>query len=768
MQSVVVTGSFATHLAGMDEAALTALLHARPDVRTVPAPRDFDQLAERLSGPASLTAAMQLLNEDLMAVGRAIAALGTSATVVSVARLLDADEHQVHAAVTELSACGLAWIEVDRPCLPEPLAQHWAAEIGRGKPAATIARTVYVDELRATADALGIASTGLRKAELVTRVVETMTDVRGMAARVSALPKKSRDQLRQLRFGVTEPYYAFRQTQSRPDQSRPLAEAGLLLRVNHRWEVPWEVAVASWLAETAPTLSGPPDLAPTSVPQTSGRAAAEESLRTMTGLLDEASATPIPALKKGGIGTRERTRWASRLAVSDDAFVLSVDLAFAAGLLGPSETGYAPTTAYRLWRDEPPARQWAALIAAWFELEHAPTSREGADDKDVPPPLPLGSTAGVLRRALLRAAAGGRSVAAAGERIDWFCPFHGYPPQLRATKIAAAMWEAEFVGVLAGDALTEYGETLVVVADAAEPETLVEDLAHQVRLPDIPCSVTLQSDLTAVVAGRPSPDLADLLAVAAAPETKGAAGVWRFTPETVRAALDAGTTAESLLAQLAGLSDRPLPQPLEFLVNDVARRHGRIRVRDMLCCVVADEVTITELLHTRSLAGLDFARLAPTVLSSPHDRDTVLTRLRASGHAPTAEDSSGAVIVRSRQRHVAPEPRSVRRRVRSSAAELCVALVSGVPAAEPEDNEFTTALRRLNPRLGETEIALLADAVANDYEVIISYLDKNRKHTVRPITPHGVRHKWLEAWCHLAEAHRDFTVANILAVEPID
>jgi hypothetical protein len=104
---------------------------------------------------------MQQLNRDLVAIGHAVVALGTSATVVSVARLLDADERQVHDAVTELSGRGLAWIEVDRLCLPGPLAQHWAAEIGRGKPAATIVRTVYADDLRATADALGIATTGL-------------------------------------------------------------------------------------------------------------------------------------------------------------------------------------------------------------------------------------------------------------------------------------------------------------------------------------------------------------------------------------------------------------------------------------------------------------------------------------------------------------------------------------------------------------------------------------------------------------------------------
>ena len=39
------------------------------------------------------------------------------------------------------------------------------------------------------------------------------------------------------------------------------------------------------------------------------------------------------------------------------------------------------------------------------------------------------------------------------------------------------------------------------------------------------------------------------------------AGTWRFTPATVRAALDAGWTAHDLLTELVAISTRPVPQP---------------------------------------------------------------------------------------------------------------------------------------------------------------------------------------------------------------
>ena len=50
----------------------------------------------------------------------------------------------------------------------------------------------------------------------------------------------------------------------------------------------------------------------------------------------------------------------------------------------------------------------------------------------------------------------------------------------------------------------------------------------------------LQSDLTAVVSGQPSAAAARLLAAAAVPEARGVATTWRFSPASVRSALDAG------------------------------------------------------------------------------------------------------------------------------------------------------------------------------------------------------------------------------------
>src|SRR5262249_41067373 len=87
--------SFAEYLSGMGERALVALLQARPDVLAQPVPRGFGQLAQRLSGAESLGAALSSLNRDMLIVGQAIVALGTSATLARLSRLLDASEQAV-------------------------------------------------------------------------------------------------------------------------------------------------------------------------------------------------------------------------------------------------------------------------------------------------------------------------------------------------------------------------------------------------------------------------------------------------------------------------------------------------------------------------------------------------------------------------------------------------------------------------------------------------------------------------------------------------
>ncbi len=779
------SGSFAEHLSALDEASLTALLQARPDVLVQPVPRDFTQLAQRLGGADSLATVLRTVDRDMVVLGQAIVALGPSATIPGLMRLLGASEQAVRAGVAELRGQGLAWDSCGVMCLPERLETHWCAEIGGGRPVAKIAGSVLAENLHTAVGAFGAATDGLRKPQLAARLSDLMADLPSLARMIATLPAPAKERLGEFRRGYHGYYYSGYSGygRARPrgrddrDPTELLIAAGLLLPVNHQPELPREVAIAGWLAERELMLTGRPDIPTACADETAVRraaqAAVQEALRGMTTLLDEARATPIAALKKGGVGARERTRLAKRLSLPEDVLVLWIDLAYTAGLLGQADSGYAPTCSYAGWRAAEPGQRWAALVTAWFSLEHAPTNREIEGDKELPPPLPLGSAAGLLRRALLRAARSGSSVRAAAKEIDWFCPLHGYDAGQCGDKMVAAIREAELLGVIATDMVSELGEHLLAVTVAGSTDVVEELAGHcAALLPEAPCSVILQSDLTAVVSGQPSAAVSRLLNESAAVETLGAARTWRFTPASVRAALDAGWTAQDLLTELAAISDRPIPQPLEYLITDASRRHGKVRVRGMRSCVIADDAMITEILHTRSLHKLHFSRLAPTVLSSPNGLDDVLKRLREVGLSPMAEDAQGTVIVESRHDHEAPAldrviatgPRAV-----LSATELARQLVadpSGETMRATVDSATFELLAQLNGHLGDAELELLSDAVDHHNHVVIVYRDKNGSRSTREIQPQQLYGKWLDSWCHLRNAQRDFTVANIEEVAP--
>ncbi|MGH3930754.1 MAG: helicase-associated domain-containing protein, partial [Pseudonocardiaceae bacterium] len=396
-------GSFAEYLAGLDEGSLTGVVQARPDVRVQPVPRGFSQLAQRLGGAESLVTALRMVNRDTIIVGQGIAALGESATTAALVHLLGAPEHLVRAAVAQLRERGLAWESSGVLCVPEWLETRWSAEVGGGRPVAKMANSVRADDLRVAVGAFGAATEGLRKPELIARLSQLMADPPSLTKMVAQLPEPVRDRLGEFRRSYRGHYSAFGYGgYGRPlprgasDPTEQLLAAGLLLRVNNQPELPREVAIADWLSERELTLTGQPNLPPARADDAAVRraveAAAQEALRGVTTLLDEARTTPIAALKKGGIGPRERARLTKRLSIPQEVLPLWIDLAYAGGLLAETGGGYAPTDSYPGWRAAEPGRRWAMLAHAWFSLAHAPTSRAIDDDGgEHPPPLPLAS-----------------------------------------------------------------------------------------------------------------------------------------------------------------------------------------------------------------------------------------------------------------------------------------------------------------------------------------------------------------------------------------
>ncbi len=467
-------------------------------------------------------------------------------------------------------------------------------------------------------------------------------------------------------------------------------------------------------------------------------AAASELLAGIDELLATWSADPPRVLRGGGIAARTLTNTARDLDLTERRAALLIEAAYAAGLLdddAETDPVWAPTAAYDRWRDEPGGRRWAELATGWLgstRAAHLVGRREAearavnalGPDAHWPPIASLRrDVLGVLARAPAGLAL---EPAAVVEALAWRRP-RRLPRDIEAL-VAAVLDEAAAIGVTGREALGSAGRVLLEMPSGEEGDAVAT--AMQPHLPAPVERILLQADLTAVAPGPITGGLADLLRLVADIESRGGASVYRFGEASVRRALDAGWSADQVLDALAEASSTPVPQPLDYLVRDAARRHGQVRVGGVRAYIRADaEPALEEMLASRDLSPLQLRRIAPTVLISPVAPETVLDLLRGAGFAPAAEASNGVIALTG-----APARRSAPQRGPAAvvvnaldpaqADDLVRALRSGETAAAAERERMAG---RPGPAIPSTDpttsVAVLREAIAGGYATWLGYAD---------------------------------------------
>ncbi|GAA3213212.1 helicase-associated domain-containing protein [Microbacterium terregens] len=188
-----------------------------------------------------------------------------------------------------------------------------------------------------------------------------------------------------------------------------------------------------------------------------------------------------------------------------------------------------------------------------------------------------------------------------------------------------------------------------------EPDT--ETLAA--HLPAEIDRVYLQADLTAIAPGPLAPALDLRLRTIAVRESRAQASTYRFSTESLGAGMTEGETAESIRSFLGAISLTGIPQPLDYLVDSTAARHGLIRVRtDEASGRTRLEATDLALRDTilvdQALRPLGFVRDGHELVSRAV-RDSVYWALADARYPVVALDAAGA-------------PESLHRRARAAEA----------------------------------------------------------------------------------------------------
>ncbi|WP_062346247.1 helicase C-terminal domain-containing protein [Herbidospora yilanensis] len=526
------------------------------------------------------------------------------------------------------------------------------------------------------------------------------------------------------------------------------------------------------LSPAAPPLEGATRRADLAARTAAGQAFT--FVRSVEELCEIWSVDPPGVLRTGGLAIRDLRRAAQQLDVPEWTAALVIEVAHAAGLVatgGPADAEWLPTLSYDLWRARQTEDRWEAVARAWLTLDRVPGLAGGRDDRDrllnvLHPDLRRGAAAEIRRRVLTVVAA--TELAPSQEsvlaRLTWERPRRRGAHLARLAEFA--LREAEVMGLTGLGVMSPHGRAVLTGVKAAD---LLAPL-----LPEPVDHVVLQADLTAVAPGPLTGELDRWLGLAADVESKGGATVYRFAEASIRRVLDAGQSAEEILAMLARHSTTPVPQPLTYLVTDVARRHGRLRVGSASSYLRCDDpAVLDELLADRRAGVLRMRRLAPTVLVSKASRATMLDSLRSMGYAPVAESLEGDVLitradarrteaqpVRQVNGLLAPEAEVVTAAIRALRAGDHALLSRPVPASQPGGAV---------PRTPATAtISALQEAIKQGSRVWIGYLDSQGQATSRILEPARIEGGYLTAYDETRAAIHRFVLHRITGVADVN
>lgn len=679
-----LTVNLGSWLAGLACDELLAVLRARPEVRLPPEPRDLGELAIRLTTPHSLHAALGSLTQAGLLLVEAVCALGEDANRQRVHELFGGPSALPPARLADeleaLRRLALVWPSGERLTVPGALRMLLSSSLSLGRSAHELLDELTVAQLRQIGERYGLS--GLpRKADWVAEIAAASTDPSTVRRLLAGCSPEVRELVEQVAWhgpragGVFLP-----SSHQRVPAGCPGVEAALYgWVVPAQWgqvgEMPLEIALVIRGGEDHPRLPPRPSI-PAGQPLHPGRlldaarGAASAAVDGVARLLALLGRTPLACVQTGGVGVRELRRAAKQLRSREHEARLWLETAASAQLVTVQNGELLPTAEADAWTRAEPAAALATLLTAWWELALTPTHRVDEAGKQQPAMggRAIGGGSRELRADLLDTLAGlGESTGATDfdaviDLLVWRRPLiYGTAESLGPFAVAARA-EARAFGLVTDDALTPLGTALLAAEQASDPcPALIAAIAD--LLPPPTRVATFLPDLTAVVAGSAAVELAALLDDCADVESRDVASTWRFSPASVRRALDCGHGAEGLLGELAAVADKPLPQPLTYLVHDVARRHGQLRVHPVSCCVcVKDPALAAEVVRHRSLAPLTLVRLGDTVLASSKSVTETLSALRAAGYAPVRHDAGGAAVLeRTAPRRAKPPPRAPQR-----------------------------------------------------------------------------------------------------------
>ena len=727
--------SFSDYLRSVDDAALLLLFSARPDLVT-PVPPDMASLAVRACSAPSLARAIDSLNQWQFQVLEAAASLNEPFSEKSIVVLTD---KEAKTALEHLVTIGLIYPSDDGMRLPTQLR-----------------------------DVIGTEPAGLGPASLAKLKMSDLADAPADAKKVLdrlvwGPPRGSVGDIKNPGPGVTW-----------------LLEKKFLVPLDQRTVIlPREVAIALRGGKIhkerymkQPTLSGSKRIE--SQVNLAAIANVSTVLRWVEELLNFWADEPADALRAGGLGVRDLKIISTHLGVDESCTAFVAELAYLASLISiDADDRILPSNKFDIWLMQTPADRWQMLASQWLITSRVSGLVGRVEAKNVAalgPELDRVNAARV-RALTLQILGENEGVApewnSFKEVLSWRAPVR----RNSSLQDELAEWtlrEAEWLGITGQGALSKFGAQFLNGDDLS---SINEDLPKTVD------HILIQSDNTAIAPGPLEHEISQALAMMAEIESRGGATVYRFTESTIRRALDHGKTGDEIKTFLVKTSKTPMPQPLEYLIADVAKKHGKLRVGNTSSFIrCEDTALISQIMNDKKLEILALRRIAPEVVICDMDATDAMRVLRECGYLPAGESANGMILTgpKSNRALTKPRPPRVIGEVEIPDTESLTTAIRTLRTGEKSTYRQTRLRQVASEALGQIPrttanetMDILNQFIVDEKTLSIGYADNNGGVTHRIIDPIRISAGALIARDHATGEVQSFRIPRITGVAPL-
>jgi hypothetical protein len=726
--------SYADYLRGLDDAALLSIFTHRPDLVS-PVPPDIASLAVRASSAPSLARAIDGLNKWQLQVLEICAILPEPFSEKDVASLSDKSALFLLPGLIER---GLLYSDKDGMRTPTTLKEVLGIEIAGLGPAS-------------------MSKLKLKKLDDAPAASKKVLD-----AMVWGPPRGSIADIKKPSTGV-----------------KWLLDEGFLIPFNQQTVVlPREVAIYLRGNRVHRNLEqAQPAIESVARDSRNIQLAAIANITTFLRWTEEVlnfwAQEPATALRSGGLGVRDLKDLSLHLGVEESCAAFVAEVAYLSGLLTiEADDKILPTHQFDIWLAQSASTKWQLLASSWLTTSRVSGLVGKESSKNI---APLGPELDRSSAASTRRLALNLLLENVGKAVDidslfataqWLAPSKR-SGGLQKDYIAWTLREAEWLGITGQGALSQYGADFLQGGDCLSIDT------------DLPKSVDhilIQSDNTAIAPGPLEHEIAQELALIADVESRGGATVFRFSESSIRRGLDHGRTGDEISKFLKKTSKTPMPQPLEYLIADVAKKHGKLRVGNTASFIrCEDAAIIAQILGDKRLEILGLRKIASEVLVCSHDAGEAINILRSCGYLPAAEDSRGLLLSGpriQRAQNKARPPRIIGEVEHPDEQQIEAALRAlrtGEKSSRKQStmrNIATEALGSLPRTTANETLELLSEYLTNQPSASLSigYADNNGLVSHRIIDPLKLSAGSLIARDHATGEVQTFRIARITGV----